>query len=118
MLPAATVFQVAKTVSAAAEISLQPDETELAVRNGSSHGGSDSITAAVDTFSSPGSAEIGNTYRLSSTLEFLSARFPAVLPFAVAFWFLGVGVFSLRFVGGVIEVRNLRTKNVEPLDGD
>ncbi len=41
--------------------------------------------------------------------------FSSYLPLIVTFWFFGLIIFSLRFVGGLLYIERLRTKNILPL---
>ena len=47
--------------------------------------------------------------------EYLIGRCRVIFPFALAFWFLGLGVFSLRLAGGMWHLQRLRTNGVKGL---
>ncbi|MEW6195404.1 MAG: M56 family metallopeptidase [Bacteroidota bacterium] len=50
-----------------------------------------------------------------SLIEKIENLFSDNLPLIVTAWFFGLVIFSLRFIGGLIYIERLRTKNIHPL---
>lgn len=62
--------------------------------------------------------EASGVWSLSGLQGFLASSFPALFPFAVWLWLLGVATSSLRLAGGVWQIRRLKTKGIEPVSDE
>lgn len=48
--------------------------------------------------------------------EYLRKQIPVFLPFAVGLWFCGVAIFTLRLIGGFIQLQKFKTNGVQTPD--
>ena len=53
---------------------------------------------------------------LSQILNQVRHYFSNYLPLIVTFWFVGLLIFSLRFIGGLVYVQRLKTRGINPVD--
>ena len=53
---------------------------------------------------------------LSQIISTTRHYFSNYLPLIVTFWFAGLMIFALRFIGGVVYVQRLKTRGVNPVD--
>lgn len=54
---------------------------------------------------------------LAGLRAILEREIPNALPFAVGLWLLGVALFAMRLGGGIWQLRQYKTRDVEPADG-
>jgi beta-lactamase regulating signal transducer with metallopeptidase domain len=55
---------------------------------------------------------------LAGLRQFLNEQIPPSFPFLVGLWLFGVALFSLKFAGGFLYLRQIKTTGIESLDGE